>query len=92
VDEVDADGKLVWEITNADLATPLLNHPTAAQRLPNGNTVISSYGAAENQVKLFEVTRDKQVVWTLTLPWKHGIHEFQILDTNGAPLEASPLK
>jgi len=92
VDEVDAGGKMVWELTGADLPTALLNHPTAAQRLPNGNTVISSYGAGENQVKLFEVTRDKQVVWTLTLPWKHGIHEFQVLDTNGAPLAAPPLK
>ena len=92
VDEVDAEGKLVWELTGADLSPPLLNHPTAAQRLPNGNTVISSYGAAENQVKLFEVTREKKVVWTLTLPWKHGIHEFQILGTNGTPLDATPLK
>jgi len=64
VDEVDADGKIVWKLTGADLPPPLLNHPTAAQRLPNGNTVISSYGAGENEVKLFEVTREKQVVWT----------------------------
>ncbi|MEI9895439.1 MAG: hypothetical protein WDN28_16510 [Chthoniobacter sp.] len=92
VDEVDADGRMVWELTTADLPTPLLNHPTAAQRLPNGHTVISSYGAGENAVKLFEVTRDKQVVWTMTLPWKHGIHEFQVLDTNGTALSEPPLK
>ena len=92
VEEVDASGQVVWELTNADLPTPLLNHPTAAQRLLNGNTVIASYGAGENQVKLFEVTPGKQVVWTLTLPGKAGIHEFQILDTNGVPLSGNPMK
>lgn len=92
VDEVDATGQIVWELTNANLSPPLLNHPTAAQRLPNGNTVIASYGAGENQVKLFEVTPEKQIVWTLTLPSKAGVHEFQILDTNGVPLTGSPMK
>lgn len=70
----------------------MLNHPTAAQRLANGNMVISSYGAGENAVKLFEVAWEKPVVWALTLAEKHGIHEFQILDTNGVPLEGLPLK
>ena len=70
----------------------LLNHLTAAKRLPNGNTVISSYGAGEHQVKLVEVTRDKQVVWTLERDSKPGIHEFQILDTNGVPVPGPPLK
>ena len=43
-------------------------------------------------MKLIEVTRDKQVVWTFEREKKGGIHEFQILDTNGVPLEGTPMK
>jgi hypothetical protein len=91
--EVDKDGKMVWQLTNADLPTPLLHDPCGAQRLPNGNTVIASYGAAgENDVKLLEVTPKKEVVWTYRSGHKGGVHEVQILDTNGKPLEAPPLR
>ncbi len=82
--EVDKEGKEVWRLTNADLPTPLLSDPCGAQRLANGNTVITSYGAgAANAVKLLEVTPEKKVVWTYKSGLGHGIHEFQILTTNG---------
>lgn len=90
--EVDQAGRVVWQLTNADLPTPLLKDPCGAQRLPNGNTVITSYGAGDQTVKLLEVTRDKKVVWTFEREKKGGIHEFQILDTNGAPLPGTPMK
>jgi outer membrane protein assembly factor BamB len=90
--EVDKDGKVVWQLTNADLPSPLLKDPCGAQRLPNGNTVITSYGAGDQKVKMLEVTPDKKVVWTFEREQKGGIHEFQILDTNGAPLEGAPMK
>lgn len=90
--EVDASGKIVWQLTNADLPQPLLKDPCGAQRLPNGNTVITSYGAGDQKVKLLEVTRDKRIVWTFEREKKGGIHEFQILDTNGTPLEGAPMK
>jgi outer membrane protein assembly factor BamB len=90
--EVDQDGKEVWRLANTDLPTPLLKDPCGAQRLPNGNTVITSYGAGDQTVKLLEVTPDKKVVWTFERDQKGGIHEFQILDTNGKPLEGEPMK
>ena len=90
--EVDKDGKVVWQLTNADLPSPLLKDPCGAQRLPNGNTVITSYGAGDQKVKMLEVTPDKKVVWTFEREQKGGIHEFQILDTNGVPLEGAPMK
>lgn len=92
VAEVDPAGKIAWQLSNADLPAPLLKVPCGAQRLPNGNTVVTSYHADEQTVKLLEVTRDKKIVWTLERPQKGGIHEFQILDTNGAPIEGVPLK
>jgi len=90
--EVDAEGKIVWQLANSDLSEPLLKDPCGAQRLPNGNTVITSYGAGDQTVKLIEVTADKKVVWTYSEPKKGGIHEFQILDTNGTPIEGAPMK
>jgi len=90
--EVDASAKIVWQLTNADLPAPLLKDLCGAQRLPNGNTVITSYGAGDQKVKLLEVTRDKQVVWTFEREKKGGIHEFQILDTNGTPIDGVPMK
>ena len=90
--EVDAAAKTVWQLTNADLPEPLLKDPCGAQRLPNGNTVLTSYGAGDQRVKLLEVTRDKKIVWTFEREKKGGIHEFQILDTNGVPIDGVPMK
>jgi hypothetical protein len=86
--EFDKDGKIAWRLTNADLPTPLLKDPCGAQRLPNGNTVITSYGQGKpGEVKMLEVTPEKKVVWMLRDDRKHGIHEFQVLDTNGKKID-----
>jgi hypothetical protein len=91
--EFDKDAKIVWRLTNDDLGASLLKDPCGAQRLPNGNTVITSYGQSKpGEVKLLEITPEKKVVWTWRDDKKHGIHEFQILDTDGKPLEGDPMK
>jgi len=90
--EVDPSGATVWQLGNNDLPEPLIKDACGAQRLPNGNTVITSYGIGANRTKLLEVTPDKKVVWTYTDSTPHGIHEFQILDTNGKPIEGTPLR
>jgi hypothetical protein len=89
--EFDAAGKIVWQVTNEDLGAPLFRDPCGAQRLPNGNTVIASYGMSGKGVKLFEVTREKKVVWTWSSD-RPGVHHVQILETNGKPLEGTPLR
>lgn len=90
--EVDKDGKIVWEISNKDLPAALLRDPCGAQRLPNGNTVICSYAIGANRTKLVEITPDKKVVWTFSEEKGPGIHEVQILDTDGKPVEGEPLR
>ncbi|OWK34558.1 hypothetical protein [Fimbriiglobus ruber] len=90
--EVDKDGKTVWQVTNDDLPGKPINDACGVQRLPNGNTVITSQHAGGNDVKLTEVTRDKKIVWTYRDPKTPSIHHFQILDTNGKALEGPPLK
>jgi hypothetical protein len=82
--EVDKDGKEVWRLTNEDLPAPLLKDACGVQRLANGNTVITSYGAGKaDEVKMLEVTPQKKLVWTYKSGLAHGVHEFQILTTNG---------
>ena len=90
--EVDAKGKEVWRVTNDDLPGKPINDACGVQRLPNGNTVITSHHAQGDEVKLTEVTRDKKVVWTFRDAKSPGIHHFQILDTDGLPIEGRPLR
>ena len=90
--EVDKDGKIVWQVTNDDLPGKPINDACGVQRLPNGNTVITSHHARGNEVKLTEVTPEKKIVWQHRDPTKPGIHHFQILDTNGKAIEGVPLK
>ncbi len=88
--EFDAEGKIAWRLTNDDLPGEPLADPCGAQRLPNGNTVIASYAAKGDAIKVLEVTREKKIVWTYRGP--HRAHEIQILTTNGTPIEQPPLK
>jgi len=87
--EFDAEGKVVWLVSNEDLDGQPFADPCGAHRLPNGNTVIGSYGA-NGPIKAFEITREKRLVWTYTGP--HKVHEIQVLTTNGTVLEGTPLK
>jgi hypothetical protein len=87
--ELDADGKVVWKVSNDDLAEKPFADPCGCQRLPNGNTVIASY-AAQQGIKVFEINRDKQLVWKYD--GKHRAHHIQVLTTNGEPVAGKPLK
>jgi len=87
--EVDKEGKVVWKMDNGDVEGSPFQDPCGAQRLPNGNTVIASYGAKEG-IKLFEVRPDKEIVWDYS--GEHRVHHFQILTTNGIALKGKPLK
>ncbi len=70
--EVNMKGETVWELTQKDVPFKLYNNQTA-NRLANGNTVISNWCAGNNKteewvgtVQVFEVTPDKKVVWALS--------------------------
>lgn len=86
--EVDRQGDVVWQVSNADFAERPFVDPCGGQRLPSGNTVIASYGAKDG-IKVFEVTRDKKIVWTYS---GHRAHEIQVLTTNGVPIAYPPMK
>jgi PQQ-like domain len=61
--EVDKDGKTVWSIGHDELAGIRLAWVTTLQLLPNGNLIVGNCHAGPDNPQLFEVTRDKKVVW-----------------------------
>jgi hypothetical protein len=92
--EVNLKGETVWELTQADVPFTLYNNQTA-NRLANGNTVISNWCAGNPKtdewagtVQVFEVTPDKKVVWGLS-SWDNpdlGPNTYiQLLDEPGNP-------
>ena len=85
-----AEKGVPFERRDVDLADKPINDACGVQRLPNGNTVVTSHHAQRNEVKLTEVTPAKKVVWIHRDPQTPGIHHFQILDTNGQPLVGVP--
>lgn len=90
--EVDPKGKIVWQVTNDDLPGKLISDACGVQRLPNGDTVITSYRTKAGDVRMFEINRAKQVVWKYTDASPHGIHHFQMLEVDGRKVAGPPLR
>ena len=89
--EFDRVGKVAWRVDNRDVAGRF-SDPCGGQRLPNGNTVICSYGQRNPaKPRAFEVTRDKRVVWEFVSP-DIGLHEIHVITTNGKSITANSLK
>ena len=89
--EFDAKGRVAWRVDNSHVAGRFAD-PCGGQRLPNGNTVISSYAQRNPaKVRVFEVNPEKEVVWELfhTGTNAHGIH---VISTNGKLLSNVSLK
>ena len=83
--EFDKSGKVVWRVDNSHVGGRF-DDACGGQRLPNGNTVICAYHQRKPKMaKLFEVTRDKKVVWEYINPRFVGAHEIHIITTNGKP-------
>ncbi|HVS54072.1 MAG TPA: PQQ-binding-like beta-propeller repeat protein [Opitutaceae bacterium] len=97
VREVNPKGETVWELTQADVPDIKLFSLQEADRLANGNTVISNWcpnGIKDpknwhTSVQVFEVTPDKKIVWALRA-WDEPAAlgpatVIQLLDEPGVP-------
>ena len=62
--EVTPAGKTVWSLEQKELPGITLAWVTTLERLPNGNLIVGNTHAGPENPQLFEVTRDKKVVWT----------------------------
>lgn len=89
--EYDKDGKVVWEVTQADIESLgiQVSMVCGAQRLPNGNTVITNANHGKpvgsgDMVKAFEITPAKKLVWSIpSATAKGNMGNIQILDIPG---------
>ncbi|MBL9202663.1 MAG: hypothetical protein JNL39_19275 [Opitutaceae bacterium] len=85
--ELDRNERVVWELNENDVPGHPLRLMAGMQRLPNGNTVFCNYlghGHLGKQPHVFELTRDKQVVWSFAdhVNFK-TINQIQLLDVPG---------
>jgi PQQ-like domain len=62
--EVNKDGKVVWSLDQKELPGITLAWVTTLHALPNGNLIVGNCHAGPENPQLFEVTREKKVVWT----------------------------
>ena len=80
--EFDSKGRVAWRLDNSHVDGRLAD-PCGGQRLTNGNTIICSYGQKKGDMpKIFEVTKDKKVVWEYFNP-EIRAHEVHVISTNG---------
>jgi hypothetical protein len=80
--EVNKDGKIVWSIDQKELKGITLAWVTTLHVLPNGNVIIGNCHAGSDNPQLFEVTREKNVVWKFN-DFKHfgnSLAAAQVLD------------
>lgn len=65
--ELDADGREVWSLEDSDVPQIGIRWLLGIQLLKNGNLVLSNWmghGHHDEGIPFFEVTREKEVVWT----------------------------
>lgn len=81
--EVTPDKKVVWDITKKVPGSDItLAWMTTLQELPNGNRIVGNCHAGDQNPQIFEITKDKQVVWEFD-EWDlvgNGLACWQILD------------
>ncbi len=61
--EVNREGQIVWKLDQKELKGITLAWVTTLHVLPNGNIIVGNCHAGPSNPQLFEVTRDKKVVW-----------------------------
>ncbi|MEZ5325647.1 MAG: PQQ-binding-like beta-propeller repeat protein [Verrucomicrobiales bacterium] len=81
--EVTPEKEVVWEIAKKVPGTDIeIAWTTCLQELPNGNLVIGNCHAGDKNPQIFEITKDKKVVWKFD-EWDlvgNGLACWQILD------------
>ncbi|MDR1270862.1 MAG: hypothetical protein LBK82_15210 [Planctomycetaceae bacterium] len=71
ITEFDPTGNSVWEFKKSELPDLGITNMTGFQRLKNGNLLIGCYAAYSKEGKgvgMFEITRNKKLVWAYQKP------------------------
>lgn len=92
--EVSPDKKVVWDITKKVPDTDIsLAWTTTLQELPNGNRIIGNCHAGDKNPQIFEITKDKKVVWEFD-EWElvgNGLACWQVLDAKQSKMVRAKL-
>jgi outer membrane protein assembly factor BamB len=80
--EVNTAGKTVWSIDQKELPGITLAWVTTVTALPNGNVIVGNCHAGPGQPQIFEVSRDKLVLWKFMdfKTFGNGLAASQVLD------------
>lgn len=85
--EVNPDKEVVWELVKKVPGTDItLGWMTMLQELSNGNFLIGNCHAGEGNPQIFEITRDKKVVWEFG-EWElvgNGLACWEVIDGDRA--------
>jgi hypothetical protein len=94
--ELDAQRMVVWEVGENDIPGNPLGLVAGFQRLTNGNTIVCNVLDDEHagkQPHLFEITRDKKVVWEFSDHVNfRTISQIEVLGPNGEVSKETPLR
>lgn len=93
--EVSPEKEVVWEISKKVPDTGIeLAWTTTLQELPNGNFIIGNCHAGESNPQIFEINRDKKVLWEFD-EWDlvgNGLACWQVLSPEQSALVRKKLK
>ena len=94
--ELDAEGNVVWQLSENEVPGNPLRLVSGFQRLANGNTIVCNFLSPEHagkQPHLFEITREKKVVWEFSdhVNFK-SISQVEVLGPKGEVLKEGPLR
>jgi hypothetical protein len=83
--EVTKEGKVVWSIGHDELPNIRLAWVTTLHVLTSGNIIVGNCHAGPDNPQLFEVTRDKKVVWAFKdfKTFGNSLAAAQVLDVPG---------
>jgi len=83
--EVTPEGKTVWSLEQRELPGIRLAWVTTLELLENGNVIVGNCHAGPDNPQLFEVTRDKKVVWVFKdfKTFGNGLASAHVLDVPG---------
>jgi hypothetical protein len=79
----DKNGAVEWQLTTHEVGGNLQD-VCGLQVLKNGNFLVSCYGnQAADGLKMMEINRNKEVLWTYQNADIKYVHNLQVLSTNG---------
>ncbi|MDR2755796.1 MAG: hypothetical protein LBC20_08835 [Planctomycetaceae bacterium] len=91
ITEYDVDDKIVWEVRPFEIPDISIGIFAGLQRFPNGNTVVCNWNPQPNKdqsaAHIFEITRDKRVVWQVESNDFGGVAACRILTPDFIPTE-----